>query len=593
MISDPAMLLVSSIVGLAMGATVALLRAVLPRWVDVAVVAVFAIGPLALIGRTPLGHTTGRTLWEWSAVGGATVQASYHIDPLAAAAASVVALATGVALHAAARWGAGPLLAALLAVLGIVLVALVAVTDIVVATLVAGTAATLAVAVGLFVAPAAAAARLAALLALGVEALIAAALLLARAGVASFDLDDLAPTMVSSGVVLAVMVAAALFGGLYPFVPWRYERSSPGPAGSLYSGRGAALFPTGVAATALAFRVVAGSGQRPDQLRLPEISIEWQALLVAIVLILAALAVRSAPRAAIRGRAVTGLVFVVAAIALPFLSLAHIMVLLALLSIVYATVASTALVAEWSVARFTVRLAVLWAALASGSAPALAAALFGLVASSLSLAIESVALPGAAGGAIGTSARLLNVVGPFLAVAGVAFAPDPVTGALAGVVLAWAALLELGHAVRESASEGGPRLGERGFAALVAVAAVFVVALVASIPATGAAVDLLGSLPAEASDVVLAALSLVAVALAIVLVALPGMITIRLSDRTLSVLGRVLAASDPVPALSLAYRGLEVWSERIGAVFATLEDRAGVWLATALIALALIWAATS
>src|SRR2546425_672034 len=210
MISDPAMLLVSSIVGLAMGATVALLRAVLPRWVDVAVVAVFAIGPLALIGRTPLGHTTGRTLWEWSAVGGATVQASYHIDPLAAAAASVVALATGVALHAAARWGAGPLLAALLAVLGIVLVALVAVTDIVVATLVAGTAATLAVAVGLFVAPAAAAARLAALLALGVEALIAAALLLARAGVASFDLDDLAPTMVSSGVVLAVMLAAAL-----------------------------------------------------------------------------------------------------------------------------------------------------------------------------------------------------------------------------------------------------------------------------------------------------------------------------------------------------------------------------------------------
>ncbi|TMD60298.1 MAG: hypothetical protein E6I87_06750 [Chloroflexi bacterium] len=593
MISDPALLLVSSIIGLAIGATVALLRAVLPRWIDVVIVALFAIGPLALIGRTPLGHSTGQTLWEWSAVGGPTVQAAYHVDPLAVIAAGVIAVATGVALHSAVRFAAGPLVAALLAVLGIILVALVAVTDAVVAALIAGTAATVAVAVGLFVAPAAAAARLAALLALGVEALIAAALLLARAGVASFDLEELAPSAASSGVVLAVMLAGALFGGLYPFVPWRYERSAPGPASSLFSVRGAALFPTGVAATAFAFRVIAASGQRPDQLRLPDMPIEYQALLVAIVLILAALAVRSAPRRAIRGRAITGAVFVAAAIALPLLSVAHVMALLALLSVVYATVASTALVGEWSVARFTVRLAVLWAALASGAAPALAAALFGLVASSLALALESAALVGAARGAVGTSARLLHVVGPFLALAGVAFAPDPFTGALAGVVLGWAALLELGHAVREAGAERDLRLGERAFAALVAIAAVFVTALLAAVPATAAAVEQLGSLPAEASDLVLAALSLVAVGLAIVLVALPGVLSIRLSDRTLAVLGRVLAASDPVPALSLAYRGIEAWSERIGAGFAALEDRVGVWLATALIALALIWAATT
>src|SRR5207244_4447882 len=217
------------------------------------------------------------------------------------------------------------------------------------------------------------------------------------------------------------------------------------------------------------------------------VPIEYQPLLVAIVLILAALAVRSAPRRAIRGRAITGAVFVAAAIALPLLSVAHVMALLALLSVVYATVASTALVGEWSVARFTVRLAVLWAA-----------------------------------------------------------------------------LLGLGRAVREAGAERDLRLGERAFAALVAIAAVFVTALLAAVPATAAAVEQLGSLPAEASDLVLAALSLVAVGLAIVLVALPGVLSIRLSDRTLAVLGRVLAASDPVPALSLAYRGIEAWSERIG-----------------------------
>src|SRR5207244_206777 len=243
------------------------------------------------------------------------------------------------------------------------------------------------------------------------------------------------------------------------------------------------------------------------------VPIEYQPLLVAIVLILAALAVRSAPRRAIRGRAITGAVFVAAAIALPLLSVAHVMALLALLSVVYATVASTALVGEWSVARFTVRLAVLWAALASGAAPALAAALFGLVASSLALALESAALV---------------------------------------------------RAVRGAGADRGLRLGEPAFAALVAIAAVFVTALLAAVPATAAAVEQLGSLPAEASDLVLAALSLVAVGLAIVLVALPGVLSIRLSDRTLAVLGRVLAASDPVPALSLAYRGIEAWSERIG-----------------------------
>src|SRR5207237_10019069 len=164
------------------------------------------------------------------------------------------------------------------------------------------------------------------------------------------------------------------------------------------------------------------------------------------------------------------------------------------------TSASTAIVGERPVARFDVRLAVLWAALASGSPPALAAALFGLVASSLALLLEPLAIEGAPGAAVATSARLLGSIGPFLALAGVAFAPDVIAGAIAGVVLAWAALLELGHGVREITTDRRLGSGARAFAALVAVAVIFVVALVASIPATAAAVDILGPLPAEASD---------------------------------------------------------------------------------------------
>ena len=591
MILAPAALVVSSLIGLALGAILALLRVASLRPIAIATIAVFAIGPIALAGRTPLEHTTGRAVWEWSAVGGATVQAAYVIDPLAVIGAAAVSIATGVALVAAARKGA--MGAALLAALGIVLIALVTVSDVVVATLLAGSAAVLAVAAGLFVAPQSAAARLAALLAIGVECLIAAALLLARAGVASFDLDEIAPNAISPGVVLVAALGAALFAGLYPFVPWRYERSPSEPRAPLASLRGLALFPVGIAATTLMFRFVTASGRRPVELPLPALSIETQAAVVAGVLMLAALAVRTAPRGAAPRRAVASAVFVAAAVALPLVNVAHLMALLPLLTVVYATVASTALVEEWGVARFHVRLAVLWAAFASGSAATLAAGFFGIIASSVSLVIETVTVSGALGGAIATSARLLSLLGPFLAVAGLAFAADPIAGVLAGIVLAWAALLELGHAIRETAARGPRALGERAFAALVAVAIVFVVSLMSSVPATRAAADLLGPLPSEAADLVLGGLALLATVLGIVLVALPGTIRVGAGERGVAFLRRVLAASDPVPALALAYRALEAWSEGIGSSFAALEDRAGVWLATALIALALIWAATS
>lgn len=591
MLSDPALLLVFPVIGLALAASVTLVRERLPRWTDLALVTLSAIVPLALAERTDLVHDGGHSLWEWSAVAGAAVQAAYHVDPLAVIGASAVALAGGVTIHGID--GARPdriVLATLVAAQCIVLVALVSVTDLVAGALVAGTAAVLCVATGLFVATPAAAGRLAALLAVGVEAFITAALLLARFGVPTFDLERVPSGAISSGVTVAIALAAALFCGLYPFVPWRYESEAAAPS-ALADLRGAALFPAGVAGSVLAMRVIAAVDAPTTSIELPAIGVPWYVAMLVLVAVLGALAAREAPPANRRRRALTASVFFLFAAALPMLRWSHVIALLALLTVMYATVASAALAREWRVARFDVWLATLWAAIASGSALAVAGALFGILASSVALVIDELALTGRAQIAASAGARLLTVIGPVTALLGVISTPDPVVGAIAGFTVAWAIALELAHAVVRGAA--GATLRERIYAVLAAIAALALFADVAMVPATSAAFTLLGRGPVSFIELRYVVAAALVVVLAIVVVALPDVVRWRAGPRVLSALRRVLGATDPAPTLALTYRGLQFWSARTGAVFATLEDRAGVWFAIALIALALVWAATS
>lgn len=591
MIPIPIFLLSLPALGIALSACVALARHRFPGWSALVLVVVSAFLPILLYDRTDVGQTIGRSLWEWTAAGGPKVQAAYHVDALALVAAAIVALATGATIHRVARLPeARPLAIVLIALDGIALVALVAMTDVVAAIIVAGMAAAIAVAVALFVATASAAARLAALLALGLQSFTAAALLLASYGIATFDLEEVPAAAIAPGVLTAVALGAALFCGLYPFVPWRYEAEAVTPLGAI---RGVALFPIGLAGSIVALRMVAAAGVPATELALPDLPPAWQAALLLVILGLTALAARSGPRSARLRRALTGAAFFGVAAALPALGWGHVVALLALLTVLYAAVGSAAVVAEWDVARFDIRLGVLWAAIASGAPLALMGALLGLLASALALALELAAVPAAARIATATSARVLAVFGPFFALAGLYGTPDPVVAVLCGSALGVAGLLELAHAVRETQSEVGASWRARSYATLAALAVVSVVG-VASLPTVvRAAGGVLDATPAVVPDVALAGAAALTVVLTILAVALPRLVRVRVSPRLLGGVRRVLTATDPVPVLALTYRGLEEWSRRIGGAFAGLEDRAGVWVATSLIALTLLWAASS
>ncbi len=577
------------IIGIALAASVALARDRLPPWLDLAIATVFASVPLAAFARTPSEQSTARTMGEWSAAGGPVVQAAYQVDALALVGAAVVAIITGAALHGVARVStAAPLLRALIAIDGIALVVLVSVTDVVFGVLLAGGVAVLAVATALFVATPAAAARLAALLAMGVEALSAAALLLARHGIAGFDLARVPPEAVGPGVLAATVLGAALFCGLYPFVPWRYEpRAEAAPLGAL---RGLALFPIGVAGSVLALRLIVASGTPAARLRLPDVELPAQLVFIGVIAGLSAIAAFAGPAEARRRRLLTGGAFLIAVAALPVLRLSHVIALLALLTVLYAAVASAAVLEEWDVARFDVRLGTLWAAIASGATLSLGGALFGLVASAVAVALERAAAPTGTHVGIATSARVLAVFGPFVALAGVATSTDPVLGVLAAITFATAGALELAHAVR--ADRYAAQARGRAYATLAALAVTAVVTVLALEPVLRATTHAFAA-DAAWGDALLIALPLLLIALTVVVVSLPQLVRMRVSPGLLVMVRRALAATDPAPALALAYRGLEVWSRRAGAASAALEERAGVWVATALLALSLLWAASS
>ena len=64
----------------------------------VALVAIGSALPVALHPFIDPARSGGRALWEWSAVGGPIVQASYRLDDLAAVAIALVVAFTGASL---------------------------------------------------------------------------------------------------------------------------------------------------------------------------------------------------------------------------------------------------------------------------------------------------------------------------------------------------------------------------------------------------------------------------------------------------------------------------------------------------------------
>src|SRR6266550_2628865 len=205
------------------------------------------LAPLLMYVALDPERSRGQALWEWSAVGGPTIQASYRLDGLAAIGVGIGALYVAAALVATTRVSARhQLLRPVILLNGLVFITLAVTDDLIADIVVLGALAALTSFIAMLVSPAAAVARITGYLAGGVQGFVVAGLLVSRFGGASFRFNTISPDAVTPGVVVAASLGAALFAGLYPFVPWGYRSEEAGERESL---RGLLTMPAGFGAT--------------------------------------------------------------------------------------------------------------------------------------------------------------------------------------------------------------------------------------------------------------------------------------------------------------------------------------------------------
>ena len=550
------------------------------------VAAIFACGaPLVLATLIDPANAAGRALWEWSAAGGPTVRASYRFDGIAAIGVAVGAAYAGAGLFGAARaTRRHPLLPSAILALGLVFFALVVTEDLIAGTVVLGVLAAITVLAGLAVAPLPATTRLAAYLAVGIQFFVLAALLLSRFGGASFRFDAISPNSVSPGAILAASIGAALFAGLYPFIPWRFRAQLRGP--DLERLRGVITMPAGVAGSVLLLRLLATTRGDITAVGLPGLALEWR-LVVALVALLAFAAAAWRARRLPRRLTILTVAMVAGLAGYDGIHWADVVLVATLLSVLYAAGVSLALPEQWEVVRYDVTLAAFWIALAVGTPTAIAGGLFILVADALVALAESV---WARGGYViviaGSSATLtgLIVIG-----SGSLATMDIGAEALSLAGLVAIGLLVLVHVGRRLDRVGVP-LALDGLAAASALGITTLIGLAVSVPLYQG-VSLVFGRPFEPgiANTPVGFLAAIAVATLLVMIArsirpfMPDLepVAVRLRE--------LIAVADPVPAGQFAFAALDAITSRTASIFNLFEQRAGIWLATVLIIAVLVW----
>jgi hypothetical protein len=343
--------------------------------------------PLLYVALDPAGNGA-RRLWEWSAVGGPTIQASFRLDGLAAVGVGIGALYIAAALVAATRVSARhQLLRPVILLNGLVFITLVVTDDLIADIVVLGALASLTSFIAVLVSPAAAAARITGYLAGGVQAFVVAALLVSRFGAASFRFDTLSPEATTPGVILAASLGAALFVGLYPFIPWGYRHEE----GERESLRGLLTMPAGLGATLVLCRILGVTRIDLATLGLPAIISP-----PLIALVVAALALRFIMRRqnpGLRRRIALSTMVLVLVLLYPFLHWSHLILIASLLTIAYAAAVSLALPEQWAISRYDVALAAFWIALATGSPVALGGAMAVLAGAGLAAVSDAFWMP--------------------------------------------------------------------------------------------------------------------------------------------------------------------------------------------------------
>ncbi|MBU6424487.1 MAG: hypothetical protein KGJ98_11495 [Chloroflexota bacterium] len=577
--------LVPSAIALAAGGLVIFLpeRVRFARGLGMVMCLLGSVLPVALDPLVDPTRAAGRALWEWSAIGGPAVQASYDVDPLA-----VIALALTVAFTAAALATAQqmqrrhPALAGLILAVGLVTMALVVTDDLVAATVVLAVVAALTVLALLAVAPAAATARAAGYLAVGLQAWVLSALLISTYGAGGYLLGDLPRGAITPSVLLAATIGGLLFSGLYPVVAWSIEKSrdagDPGPLGSLV------LMPAGIGATLLVLRLLGRSGLPAGTIALPEVAPEVR--LAAIVIVLLALAVTVGTSRRVPARwIVVGAVVTILIAALPLVGWSQLVLAAAVLTAAYAGAVSLAMADQWETVRADLGLVVLWIGIATGSPLGVAGGLVALAARAASAIASSswhaphrehVAL-------VGGSA--IFVAGAIAAGEGALAAPDAATRILGVVATVAVVAVELAHLARRSPPNEVP-LGLAVVSAIVAILLATFATMVA-VPIT----DVVGSVVPTRQPLDAIGVSAVAdIAAAAVILARTARPLLPLLERVAARSGPAMRALDPVPIGVGAFGALGAVAERASAAFGLFEQRAGVWLATLLIVALLVWA---
>jgi hypothetical protein len=538
------------------------------------------LAPLLLYVALDPADVRGQALWEWSAVGGPTIQASYRLDGLAAIGVGVGALYVAAALVATTRVSARhQLLRPVILLNGLVFITL-AVTEDLIADIAALTSF-----ITLLVSPAAAVARITGYLAGGVQGFVVAGLLVSRFGGASFRFDTISPDAVTPGVVVAASLGAALFAGLYPFVPWGYRSEEAGERESL---RGLLTLPAGFGATLVLARILGVTRIDLATLGLP--AIVSPSLIAVIVAALALRFIMRRGRPGLRRRIAISVLVLLFIQAYPFLHWSHLVLIATLLTIAYAAAVSLALPEQWAISRYDVVLAALWIALATGSPTALAGAMVVLAGGGLAAVSDAFWMPPHRSYITLMASSTVIVAGALGLVVGALDAPDLVTVVLAVIAAAAVVGLELAHAGRRLSIATVPSDLDVS-ASIASFLSTVMVLLALSLPLLDAMSDAFGRPNTRRLDDFVTLVPAVAV-VATLLVVAARTVRVFLPDLTTLTarLEAVVSAADPVPIAAASFRALAGSATAASGVFALFEERAGVWLALMLIATLLVWA---
>ena len=558
------------------------------RWripLAAALCVIAGLAPLLLYVALDPERARGQALWEWSAVGGPTIQASYRLDGLAAIGVGIGALYVAAALVATTRVSARhQLLRPVILLNGLVFITLAVTDDLIADIVVLGALAALTSFIAMLVSPAAAVARITGYLAGGVQGFVVAGLLVSRFGGASFRFDTLSPDAVTPGVVVAASLGAALFAGLYPFVPWGYRSEEAGERESL---RGLLTMPAGFGATLVLCRILGVTRIDLATLGLP--AIISPALIAVVVAALALRFILRRNRPGLRRRIAISVLVLVVVQAYPFLHWSHLILVAMLLTIAYAAAVSLALPEQWAISRYDVVLAALWIALATGSPTALAGALVVLAGGGLAAVADAFWMPPHRSYITAMASSTVIVAGALTLAVGALEAPDLITVVLAVVAAAVLVGLELAHAGRRLSIAAVPSDLDVS-ASIASFLGTIMVLLALSLPLLDAMSEAFGRPNTRRLDDFVTLVPVVAVVATLLVVAartarvfLPELTT--LSTR----LDAVVKAADPVPIAAASFRALAGSATTASGVFALFEERAGVWLALTLIATLLVW----